>query len=128
MMRQNLWAVIALVAVCLLSVGIGFFFGRKSAEVGRLQVTSSQAELDKIANSKQTEENTETVIVELPEVYFFELEQARECPFEYPVKAKFGSDAPIFYTTENQFYDRVVPHLCLPDAETARSKGFLEKK
>jgi hypothetical protein len=117
-MLKNWMQVLKIATPCLICLTLGFYIGFK--------VKPSEG----TAQSEQITESTKVKIVEksLPEVYFFKTEEKRECPADYTIKAKFGTDLPVFYTTENKFYDRVKPELCFTSSESAKKLGFTEKK
>ncbi len=120
---MKLLQLISLFSVGIICLGIGFFFGQK---VKQNPVTATVADVNKIA--KISQEQIKYIETPLPEVYFFKLDESRICPKDYKIKAKFGTDAPIFYTFENKTYDRVKPELCFVTKEKAIEKGFVEKK
>ena len=65
---------------------------------------------------------------EVPGVYWIPIGEAPICPETHPIKGKLGSDAPVFYTKANDWYDRIKPQLCFASEEYARNEaGFLQK-
>ena len=106
----------------LICLSLGFFIGQKTTKV------ESSPETSKASDHTQSQVETKIIVKELPEVHFFKAEAGRICPENYTIKAKFGTDLPIFYTSENKFYDRVKPELCFLNKERALEHGFTEKK
>jgi len=120
---MKLLQLISLFSVGIICLGIGFFFGQKARQN---PITATVADVNKIANISK--EEIKYIETQIPEVYFFKLDENRICPKDYKIKAKFGTDAPIFYTLENKSYNRVKPELCFVSKEKALEKGFVEKK
>ena len=114
---------ISLFSVGIICLGLGFFFGQKTKQNPN---TATKADVAKIATiAKEEVKYVETPVLE---VYFFKLDENRICPKDYQIKAKFGTDTPVFYLKTNKFYDRVKPELCFVSKEKAIEKGFVEKK
>ena len=65
---------------------------------------------------------------EVPGVHWIGVGNSPECPETHPIKGKLGSDAPVFYTKDNDWYDRIKPQLCFATEEYARDvAGFVKK-
>lgn len=123
--KNNILRLVAIASTCLVCLGVGFFFGQK-VKSGQNLNTSTKDDIAKIANVAK--EQVKYIETPVPEVYFFKIGENRICPKEYPVKAKFGTDAAVYYLKTNKVYDRVKPELCFVTPQKAIDKGFIEKK
>ena len=123
--KNNILRLVGIVSTCLVCLGVGFFFGQKVKSQQNLN-TSTKDDITKIANvAKEQVKYIETAV---PEVYFFKVTEDRICPKQYQIKAKFGTDAAVYYLKTNKSYDRIKPELCFVSAQKAIEKGFIEKK
>jgi hypothetical protein len=123
--KNNIYKILSFCSIAVIGIGIGFFFGQKY-KGSQNPNTATPEEIAKIA--KTSKEEIKIIEKTVPEVYFFKLDENRICPKEYVIKAKFGTDTPVFYTSQNKLYGRVKPELCFASKEKAIEKGFVEKK
>ena len=110
---------------------VGFYFGYKNAEAkftnpelisnNKLNTTdSSSTNLAVIDPENDIEINTNVV--------WIKINQEPTCPPTHPIKGKFTNSANIYYTKDNNFYNRVVPHICFSTEEYAKEiAGFIKK-
>jgi hypothetical protein len=106
-MKERFINVTVTVVVSVLLVVVGYYFGYKNA-VAQKGIESSG---EKVKSSSESSIEVESLKKDL-KVYYFEVGEERSCPKGFPVKGKFESDINLYYTKENQFYERVKPHVC----------------
>ena len=109
--------------------GFGFYFGYKKAEVDASGGVSGIENIAKQVEADISDNNGEAIdFKEIEAVYWIPVGSEPNCPVNYPIKAKLGSEVNVFYTKENKFYDRVKPSLCFANAAYAReTAGFIQK-
>jgi hypothetical protein len=67
-------------------------------------------------------------VLKVNEVFWIQAGQPPTCPATHPVKAKLGTDSPVFYTPDNARYEKIKPQLCFANEETASNvAGFIKK-
>jgi hypothetical protein len=115
-------------------ISVGFYFGYKNAEATFTDpefIANSLKESEIIPNLEQNnltniplEEDDETK----KNVLWVKINEEPTCPPTHPIKGKFTNSANVYYTKENNFYNRVVPHICFSSEEYAREiAGFIKK-
>lgn len=118
-------------------IGVGFYFGYKNAEatftnpdfIAEYQSTLSSSDSKKSSSSSNS---LEIVIPEDKElesnVVWIQINEEPICPPTHPIKGKFNNSANVYYTKENNFYNRVIPHICFASEEYAREvAGFIKR-
>jgi hypothetical protein len=108
----------------------GFYFGYRNNRTDQKQEIASQNVAGVIESqgleSSENSQNFESKKIE--GVFWIKAGEKPVCPDIFPIKGKFDSPVNIFYSKENKFYDRVVPHICFVNVEFARDEaGFLQK-
>lgn len=123
--RQNLWNGLALTALAIVFLTVGFFFGYR--------LRDSQASADKLNTSlysKQSDSASSQSVSVIPVegVSFIKVNQPPECPTSHSVKGVFDANLGYYYTQSNKSYDRVNPDICFASEEFARDiAGFVKK-
>lgn len=120
-------------------IGVGFYFGYKNAEatftdsdfIAEYQESLAQ-DSSKNTSSKDSDDSLEVIIPEDKElesnVVWMQINEEPICPPTHPIKGKFDNAANVYYTKENNFYNRVIPHICFASEEYAREvAGFIKK-
>jgi hypothetical protein len=126
-LKDNLLLILLLVVIFL----GGFFLGTKyqgTANSQKLADNRVQGTLDSVSTLSQQDQLELDINTEVDYIYWIDFTKEADCPLTHPVKGKFNSDANVFYTPDNKFYNRVSPDICFTDEEKALELAKFIKK
>jgi predicted PolB exonuclease-like 3'-5' exonuclease len=123
--KQNISNILAIVLICCLCAGLGYYFGSK---VSTKEMQDKQkVEIAKVVEN--VEKKTENIIAkDIPGVQWIKANTEPKCDALHPIKGVYRGDSAFYYTKNYKNYDKTKPDMCFATEEFARDTVGLIKK